>query len=169
MSRRSGPGSPIEDMRKQGNLQRFRVQAPQRVAHHDREAPSRPRHNGFNLDTACRPQYAFSRIGGTGNHDMRSPHLLKLLARIVALPVIWGFAIASGSAAAPGQNQTDGVQPRAETPPDRLEILRSLLGKDVVPFEMTNPEDVMPDSAPRRMAGDSDRGVVSPPPPSPPP
>jgi hypothetical protein len=38
MSRRSGPGSPIEDMRNKGTYSASRVEAPQQVVHYDREA-----------------------------------------------------------------------------------------------------------------------------------
>jgi hypothetical protein len=38
MSRRSGPGSPIKDMRNKGICSASRVEAPQQVVIHDREA-----------------------------------------------------------------------------------------------------------------------------------
>jgi hypothetical protein len=38
MSRRSGPGSPIKDMRNKGIYSASRVEAPQQVVHYDREA-----------------------------------------------------------------------------------------------------------------------------------
>ena len=38
MSRRSGPGSPIKDMRDKGIYSASRVEAPQQVVHYDREA-----------------------------------------------------------------------------------------------------------------------------------
>jgi len=38
MSRRSGPGSPIKDMRNKGIYSASRVEALQQVVHYDREA-----------------------------------------------------------------------------------------------------------------------------------
>jgi len=38
MSRRSGPGSPIKDMRNKGICSASRIEAPQQVVHYDREA-----------------------------------------------------------------------------------------------------------------------------------
>jgi len=38
MSRRSGPGSPIKDMRDMGLYSASRVEASQQVVHYDREA-----------------------------------------------------------------------------------------------------------------------------------
>jgi hypothetical protein len=40
MSRRSGPGSPIEDMRQQEVYSAPRGEAPQQMIHYDREALS---------------------------------------------------------------------------------------------------------------------------------
>ena len=38
MSGRSGPGSPIKDMRNKGTYSASRVEAPQQMVHYDREA-----------------------------------------------------------------------------------------------------------------------------------
>jgi hypothetical protein len=70
---------------------------------------------------------------------MKTGTLLKLLSRVVAVPVAWCMAAAPGNTAVPA-NQPVAEQPRSAIPPDRLLMLQSLLGSQVVPSDLIDFE-----------------------------
>jgi hypothetical protein len=70
---------------------------------------------------------------------MKTGRLLKLLSRVVAIPVAWCMAAAPGNAAVP-VNQPVAEQPRSAIPPDRLLMLQSLLGSEVVPSDLIDTQ-----------------------------
>jgi hypothetical protein len=92
---------------------------------------------------------------------MKASHLLNALTRIVAIPVAWCIAIGPGSAAVSELSQTRAAAELGPgIPPERMQVLHSLLGKDVVPLELSGAQ-----SAPPLVVAGPGPGETPPPPP----
>jgi hypothetical protein len=100
---------------------------------------------------------------------MNAKKFLKLVSRIIAIPLAWYVATGSSGAVISQQNNTRPTNPSSEIPQDRLSVLRSLLGRDVVPSEQTSAQSTTLHSEPLwTVAGDDSAPTGSPPPPPPP-
>jgi hypothetical protein len=98
---------------------------------------------------------------------MKAARSMKLLARALAVPAAWFMAINPSAPDVVAQGQNLSALPTAELPPDRLMMLHSLLGGDMVPSDLSRVGGIFPRPEALRVAGVDQ--MPSPPPPSPPP
>jgi len=105
--------------------------------------------------------------------------LSKLLSRIFALPTAWGVLVTPINAGMPEQNKAVTAGVPSSVPADRMKVLHSLLGEDIVPTELlghTQTDLITPahpsviaQQSPRPTSRDRIQVPPSPPPPPPPP
>jgi hypothetical protein len=95
---------------------------------------------------------------------MKSENVWKLVTRILAVPFAWCIAIGASSAAVP-EKKAGSILPRSEGSFDRVNILHSLLGEELVPSDQIGRQNLSPPLAHPTLA---DETGSPPPPPSPP-
>jgi hypothetical protein len=97
---------------------------------------------------------------------MKPATFVRWFSRIMALPIAWFVAVAPASSAMPAQDQSSGIPGRSRLEPDRLMILQSLLGQDLVPLDRIRTHGTPSLLALPKLAGPNDP-IGSPPPPPP--